>query len=177
MSTCSLPGFTAERSLYPATGHYRTVHPAAGASALAGVFQLAMVDDGGEVIVIVDDWPPDPWQPPNWGGHDGGGAPPAGPSGGGPGGGGGGGGTPQPPKRKCRRAVGRVEVDGVLWRKECRGQSLTSCCSARANECRQKCPGRGTPQSAEQCLTECSQSRKVCVDGRHPDGPEVCSLP
>jgi hypothetical protein len=174
MSTCSLPGFTAERSLYPTTGHYRTVHAGAGAAVAAGVFQLAMVDDGGEVIVIVDHWPPDPWQPPNWGGHDGG-SPPGGPtdsSGGGGGGSGSGGG--KPPKRKCRGAVGRVEIDGVLWRRECRGKSLYGCCGDQAKECIERCgPSQGA--GATLCRTECGQSRTVCRDGRNPEGPEVCS--
>lgn len=168
MSTSTMPGFTADGSLYKTSGRYRTGLLGPGTQGL-GAIRPAAIDEG-EVIVIVDNWPPDPWQPPDWSGHGGGAPVPQGPSGGGSGSGSGGGGPKPPPK--CRNAVGRVEEEGVNMRKECVGKKRGPCCEDQAQKCRDACPP-GPGRGAETCNRDCSDSRRVCVDAKG----EVCSLP
>ena len=67
--TMTPPGFTAEDSLHPTRGHYRTSTRPPGLPAHAvGTIRLSEIDVPGEVIEIEDDAP---WSPPSWGGHTG----------------------------------------------------------------------------------------------------------
>ena len=66
--------------------------------------------------------------------NDGGGG-----SGGGSGSGSGGTTPPAPEPRECRPAKDRIEVQGVLWRQECAGKGLRTCCTDKANRCIEEC--------------------------------------
>jgi hypothetical protein len=101
MHTMNMPGFTAEDSLYKTSRQYRTGRHAINLpTPMIGTIRLAAIDESGEVIVIVEEWPPDPWTPPSWGGAGGTPVPQAGNGGGGGGGGGGGAGPKPKPKPK-----------------------------------------------------------------------------
>jgi hypothetical protein len=101
MNIMSMPGFTAEDSLYKTSGRYQTFTRAitraikSSGGMVNAIYPARAMEE--EVIVIVEHWPPDPWTPPSFGGHEG-----TGPSvpfegGGGGGGGAGGGAGPKSP--------------------------------------------------------------------------------
>jgi len=70
MNTMNMPGFTAEDSLYKTSGHYQTGrHAINSLTQMIGTIHVAATNVGGETIVIVEKWPPDPWTPPSWEGH------------------------------------------------------------------------------------------------------------
>ena len=101
MSRRNLPGFTAEISLYRASGHYRTgkstIIPSTRMT--GSIHQAATATEENGVIIIVDDAPfemPWGWGPWGWTGSGGGGGPVGGLSDGGGGGGGSGGTGPRP---------------------------------------------------------------------------------
>ena len=104
----NMPRFTAEASLYKTSGHYRTGRQAINSpTKMIGPIHLAVIDVPGETVVIVEKWPPDPWEPP-WIGGTGPGTPvpsPGGSEGGGGGPGGGVGGSPMTPPKKPPRPV------------------------------------------------------------------------
>jgi hypothetical protein len=100
MITRTLPGFTANASLYKTSRHYRTGNRAINLRIRQmGTMRLSAIDVPGEVIEIEDDVP---WSPPSWGGHTGPGTSgPPGETGGG--GGGASGGTKPPPKKPPKK--------------------------------------------------------------------------
>ena len=62
----NMPRFSAEASLYKTSGHYRTGRQAINSrTKMIGPIHLAVINDPGpgETVVIVDKWPPDPWDP------------------------------------------------------------------------------------------------------------------
>jgi len=70
MNTMNLPGFTAEDSLYKTSAHYQTGrHGINSSTPMIGTIHVAAINVPGETIVIVEQWPPDPWTPPSWEGH------------------------------------------------------------------------------------------------------------
>lgn len=143
MNTMNMPGFTAEASLCKTSGHYQTSRQAINLpTRMNGTIHLAAIDVPGEVIVIVEDWPPDPWTPPSWGGHGGTGTP-SGPSdgGGGGGGGSGSGGTGRPPRPPRERELTPDQAIGELWLMECQKEegALRFCCNRKQDECNSEC--------------------------------------
>jgi hypothetical protein len=99
MNTMNMPGFTAEDSLYKTGGHYQTSRHAIDSSTqiISRIYPAAAKMEE-EVIVITEQWPPDPWTPwppPSGGGQGGTPIPPF--EGGDGGGGGGATGGGQPP--------------------------------------------------------------------------------
>ena len=83
MTIRTLPGFTANASLYKTSRRYRIGNRAITLSGQeTGSMRLSAIDVPGEVIEIEDDAP---WSPPSWGGHTGPGTsgPPSEPGGGG----------------------------------------------------------------------------------------------
>ena len=122
MITRTLPGFTANASLYRTSGHYRTGKRAINLRVQQmGTMRPSAIDVPGEVIEIEDDAP---WSPPSWGGHTGPGTsgPPGEPGGGG-GDAGGESSSGEPPKKPpVRDKHGRGCTPGQLrsrWAKPC----------------------------------------------------------
>ena len=122
MITRTLPGFTANASLYRTSGHYRTDKRAINLRVQQmGTMRLSAIDVPGEVIEIEDDAP---WSPPSWGGHTGPGSsgPPSEPGGGGGDAGGESSSGEPPEKPPVRDKHGRGCTAGQLrskWAKPC----------------------------------------------------------
>jgi hypothetical protein len=112
MKSMNMPGFTAEDSFYTPSRHYQTSRHAIDSSRqMISAIHPAAAKMEEEVIVITEQWPPDPWIPwPPLSGGGGGGAPVTpfeGGDGGGAGDGAGGGtGRPGGPKLTTLKRLG-----------------------------------------------------------------------
>jgi hypothetical protein len=176
----TMPKLTAEASLYRTSGHYQTGRQVINLPTLMmSAINPAMMGEDIEVPGCrvgytmwedAGDWGciPDRLLSGGGGGRSGVGGEPSG------GGGGGGGGTQPPPlQRKCRAAKDSIEARGVEWRQKCPG-SEWDCCESIGDKCVADCVMNGT-QDVSRCQKECRDSQLVCMDGRNPFGPRVCS--
>lgn len=160
MNTMKIPGFTAEASLYKTSGHYQTSRHAINSSThMIGRLHLTAIDVPGEVIEIVEEWPPNPWTPPSWWGHEGTGTPGV-PSGNGRGGGGGGGTAGGGGGRPVGGGGGPGAVAEKARKARCKE------CKTNARKCLSQATLAG--QTCESNAATMAQS--FCHVGREPSG-------
>lgn len=154
MNTMNMPGFTADHSLYGATGHYRTDRNRTGINLTAqanGTIhpEATDLDTVGEEVIIIEGTAPTPWGLPSgwgpggWGGPHGGGGPvPTGPGGGG---GGGGTGPKETRKERIKKCKARCEIGLTGDLLACSFEKFPEICrSNRQNvfsRCKTRCDG------------------------------------